>query len=48
MWTTCLDTRDADSDMRRLDHADVVCSVANSQQRSIGTPLDELDNERFL
>lgn len=34
--------------MRRLDHADVVCSVANSQQRSVGTPFDEFDNERFL
>lgn len=45
---TRLDPRDADSDMRRLNHADVVGTISNGQQRSVGAPLDELDNERFL
>lgn len=41
-------TRDADSDVRSLDHRDVVRTVADSEQDRLEVLLDKLDDESLL
>ena len=45
---TNLDTGDTNTDMRSLDHADVVRTVANGQCHCAYALLNQFDNERFL
>lgn len=43
-----LNPTDANADVRRLDHGDVVGTVADGQQDCFEISLDELDDQRFL
>jgi len=43
-----LNPTDANADVRRLDHGDVIGTVADSQQDCFEVALDELDDQRFL
>lgn len=45
---TYLYTRNTNADMSSLNHADIVCSITDSKQRSAGAPLDQLDDESLL
>lgn len=42
------DARNADSNMSRLYHADVVGAITNGQERCFGALFDELHHESFL
>jgi hypothetical protein len=41
-------TGDTDTDVSRLDHADIVRSVPDGEKRGVGASLDKFDNESFL
>jgi hypothetical protein len=43
-----LETGYTDTNMRSLDHADVICTVTDRKQQRVGVFLDELDHERLL
>ena len=43
-----LDTANADTNMRCLDHRHVIGTIANGQEQRLEMPFDKLDNQRFL
>lgn len=43
-----LDSRDTDTHVRSLYHADIVCAITDGEKRSLSASLDQLDDQGFL
>lgn len=48
MESPYLYARDSDTDVSRLDHADIVGTVSDREEWRLGTPLDQFDHKSLL